>query len=112
MANDLTEEVTQRALRMNNLVVSGIPELSDDNVDQRKEHDEETFKEVLKTLGLQCNQISGVFHIGNAHQDRPRLLKVTICDARAKQEILRNSKKLYGSKSFKNVFINNDLTPL
>ena len=112
IAADLTEEVMQRTRRINNLIVSGIPEKSDGTVIERQEHDLEEFSKVIHELGLSCDGKPEVRRIGQVRQGKPRLLKVTNLDTRSKQGIMRNAKILRKSSSFNSIYINNDLTPV
>lgn len=112
IAADLTEELTQRSRRANNLIISGISELTTGSIMEREEHDEEKFLEVVQELGLDWDRKLDVVRIGKVRHGRPRLLKVTVPDGGAKQEILRNAKKLRKSNSFRNVYINHDQTPM
>ena len=87
MATDLMDEVTQRSRRMNSLIVSGIPELSNGSVAERKESDRRNFQQVIEAVGLTWNQKFGGLRIGKFRQDRPRMLKVSCPDLKMKYDI-------------------------
>ena len=109
---DITDEMEQRARRMQNLVISGIPELNDGSVEERRAHDESEVKKVLCELGMESISNCRASRIGKPRQDRSRLLKLTCPDAHTKQKILRNGKSLRTSILYKKVYVNEDQTPM
>jgi septal ring factor EnvC (AmiA/AmiB activator) len=112
LLDDVTNEMEQRAQRMQNLVISGISEKSSGSVQERVAHDEAEVKHVFNEMGLKKVNSYHVSRIGKPRQDRPRLLKVICPDVATKQTILRSGKSLRKSALYRNVFINEDRTPM
>lgn len=111
--SQVTEEVEQRSNRMQNLVISGVTELGSGTIDERKEHDLNELIKVLDEMEINYDKDDfRVSRIGKPFKDKPRLLKVVCPDSQMKQDILRKSKMLRTSSSFKGVYVNQDLTPI
>ena len=109
---NVTKEMEQRAQRMQNLIISGIPELNNGSIEDRRTYDEDEVSGVFQVLGMENPSSCRVSRIGKPRQDRPRLLKITCPDAHTKQAILRNGKVLRKSTLYKKVFVNEDQTPM
>lgn len=109
---DIFGEMESRMHRMNNVIISGIPEMSSGTVNDRIIHDVEAVDKVCQEVGVKNTRNFKVLRVGKPHPDKPRLLKVTCPDTVMKQQILRNSKALRTVKAYKNVFINEDQTPI
>ena len=110
--HEVTEEMEQRTQRLQNIVISGISELGNGSVDDRKHHDEKETELVLSELGISNLQHYHISRIGKPHQNRSRMIKVVCPDVQTKRTILRNGKRLRSSPHFKNVFVNEDRTPM
>lgn len=113
LAVEITEEMEQRSLRATNLIISGISELNSGSVDDRKEHDENEIKAVINEMEIQQSpNYFQITRIGRPRQDRPRLIKLVCPDIHTKRLILRNGKSLRSSTRFRNIFVNEDRTPM
>ena len=78
----------------------------------RERHDENEIRKVLQKTNVSYNSSFQLVRIGKPRPDKPRLLKVIFPDVSTKMTILRNKKALRSSNCNKNVFINDDQTPL
>ena len=110
--DNIISEIEDRQRRQLNLVISGLPEQRDGNSDERRAHDESEVKLVLNEMGIKNVKSYPVSRIGKTRSDRPRLLKVTCPDVTSKQLILRSGKVLRSSTLYRNVYVNEDRTPL
>lgn len=116
LVNDFSKvsmtEMENRMTRLNNIIVRGLPELSG-TVEERLSGDTTAVKEMLSALNFEAVDVRNVKRLGNpaASNTRPRLLCVTLPDINIKQQALRKS-KLLTQTSFKDVFIQGDLTPM
>lgn len=96
-------ELMRKAIETNT-VVSGIPE--NETVDD----DSGLVGEVLQTLDCPFSKISNFARVSKASGDRPRLLKITFCNAGLKVRAVKNAKLLRQNNCFDHVFVNPDLT--
>lgn len=99
-------EVSERMKRASNVIVRGVPESADTGADTAY------ISDVLKiiapgTAALSTNRIG---KLGNTNDTRPRMIKATLSDPATAKVILRNQKKLLGTK-FSNLKFANDRTP-
>ena len=103
------EEAEDRAKRRCNVVISGLPECSDDDAD---ESDLLKCNEVLRVICHDTGGIVSVHRIGRPREEKPRLLKVKCKDSDFRDLLLRRAKELKRHHEHKNIFINPDRTPL
>ena len=92
--SSVSDEVDMRCDRMQNLIVSGLSELGDGTVDERKDHDWRQFTEVLDEMEIDKYDRDDfeVFRIGKPISGKPRLLKVICPDTNTKRDILRKGR--------------------
>ena len=108
----MVEEVMKRVQRQNNLIISGIPEPSSGKVEERINHDQEVFAQILNEVGVEHHEHTfQMVRIGKPRSDHSRLLKIECQTMKMKNEISRKAKSLRKSKVFRNVYINDDRTP-
>ena len=113
LAEFILEEVRQREMRRDYIIISGVPEQQADSASNRKNADAAAIKEIADTL--ECSlSFSVAYRIGKSTAGRPRLLRVKCDDDVERGNILRNAKKLRdsGEPHLKSVFINPDRTLL
>ena len=105
--------------RKNNILVFNMtePETTDNawySNDVKKQDTDSFLTLASKSLGLDIgnpNKIKDVLRLGAKKEKTPRPLKVMFTDIDTKRQVLQNSKRLKGSKSYSNIYINPDLTP-
>ena len=107
---DCTEEVEARCLRLNNIILFGVPEKEDGSVEERKDWDALRVGDILEEINVVDLEISDHRRLGKKHNNRARPLKVCVRDLEKKKEILRKSKNLRASNSMRDVYIKQDLT--
>ena len=110
--SNLLEEIEKRNVRRCNLILSGVAEPTSGTVEERNKYDQNETMRIIHELGLPNVEIDNTLRIGQSHEDKPRLLKVTCKDVKQKIEVLRKGKELRNSSAYKHVFINPDLTPM
>lgn len=106
------QEMEAREQRRLSLVISGICERTDGNVDERNKSDRESVTTLLDAIGVINPSFHDVRRIGKVQYNRSRLIRITCSNTEEKNVILRNAKKLRSVTCFKKVFINSDLTPM
>ena len=90
--------------------VSGLPEPSSGSLQERKDDDKDTVRDIVTELGLSPMNISDTQRIGKIDSKKPRLLCVTCADKSSKFDLLRSAKELRNSEKYKHCFINPDMT--
>ena len=107
----MSEEMEERIHRMNNVIISGIPEI-DGSFIERKDHDFNKVLDVALHLNpsFKASCVKDVHRIGKIKPDQTRLLRMTLVDYNNKISLLRNAKKLRSITSFRNVYVNTDRT--
>ena len=112
LTNEVSDEMEQRASRLQNIVITGVPELNEGTVEERRAHDEKKLGEILNEAGISNSAHYRVSRVGKPRQDRSRLMKVFCPDVKTKRMVLRNGKNLRSSFKFKSVYVNEDRTPM
>jgi hypothetical protein len=103
------EERDDRRRREANLVIFNLPESTADSATTAQVEDEQEFREILQNvLDMSVPPVTKYRRIGKK-SDKTRPLCVTIPDRDARIEILRNTRKLQGSK-YDKIAINRDYT--
>ena len=102
-------EMESRLLRMNNVIIRGLPE-EDGTVEERADKDRETVQALFAELEVEQVTVTDVRRLGRPNKSKSRLLRASLPNPAKKQEILRKAKFLKNS-SFKNVYVQADLTP-
>lgn len=110
---DIFSEIEERERRKTNLVISGILEKEDGNVQERIRWDEENVCRVFEDLaGLDSGDFTKTYRLGKTDSRKPRLLKVVCRNYETKREILTKAKELRSKAGYEGVYVNPDQTPL
>lgn len=109
----ILEEVKQREIRKDYIIISGVSEQQGNTAEDRKAADVAVIKEIAKELKCELD-FSVAYRVGKQVAGRPRLLRVKCDDDEERATILRCAKNLRDTSvpHFKSVFINPDRTPL
>lgn len=108
----ILDEMEDRLRRKKNLIISGIPEQTEGSVEERMEADKTIVKDLLESLcGMSDDDISRSHRIGRQQPDKNRLIRVVLSNEDDKKNVLYNAKQLRSMPSYKNVYVNPDLTP-
>ena len=103
-------EIEMRLAKRNNLIISGVPELTQGSLEQRRVWDEQKVKAILLELDVQNPHMEKILRIGQNLQ-KERLICIKIQDFYLRQDILRKAKNLRNTTEFKHCYINPDRTP-
>ena len=96
--------------RKANLVIHNLPEQEGSTLTERSERDIALFTMMVKDVMKIRTSSSKSFRVGKKHDDRPRLLIVTLDNPACKQDILRNAPQLRNSAEYGNIYVTPDLT--
>jgi hypothetical protein len=114
--NSLTtfyEEMENRNLRKQNIIISGITEESNGSAKERMAADEMSVKTILENvIELEENSITRMHRIGRPAPGKSRLVCVTMNDETVKKKILSNAKQLRDKSKYRTIYINPDRTKL
>ena len=115
--NEVKEEVgnemKEREARSGNVVLYGIVEKEEEDVEKRKEAELGTVKEVARDIGVELKgEVKVKFRAGKREEtrERPRPLIVTIEDKESREKLLNEARKLARSEKWKTVYVSRDLT--
>lgn len=107
---EILREVENRYARKKFIIVTGLPECHTGTPVERKLQDKDTLMQLMTEIGVDVNEPQHIERIGRPNQEKPRLIRFKCRDTTERMTILRHSKNLRSSTSFRNVFINPDLT--
>jgi len=112
LADDILEEVRQREMRKDFIILSGVPERQDCSLEERKVADEESIRAIANELNCPLN-FTDTHRIGKQTSTRPRLLRFKCTDVDDRNHLLKYARRLRSSNEsfFTSVYINPDRTP-
>ena len=108
---DMMQEAEERYKRRKYLIVSGIPEASTGNIEERAQADVNCIKRMADHLQVQdFDEPTECSRIGKIDSAKPRLLRFKCQTMETKKEFLKKAKKLRSSNDYQHVYINADAT--
>ena len=112
MPDFISKELEERMKRSKNVVITGIYESEDGDINTRMAHDLTKVNKLLDHLDvdLKDSDVLKVLRVGRIKQNNNRMLKVAFANESIRNSVLRNAKKLSMSENFKRIFINPDRT--
>lgn len=105
----IIEEINERRRREQNVVISGIPEMDDKS---SKVIVSDIISKVAPTVNLDNAHLYRIGKFTNTPAARPRLVKVRFNKPEDARLLLKNARKIRMFNEFKDIYINNDRTPL
>ena len=110
---ELMLEMEQRIQRSGNIIIFGIPEQSHGTVEERRSLDAGAVDQLLSEIDEEVPKSRSlhIHRLGKPRDDRSRPLRVSGFTVGQKLQVVRSSRSLRNSDSYKNVFVNSDLTP-
>ncbi|KAG7160040.1 putative PHD-finger-containing protein 2 [Homarus americanus] len=107
---ELIEELNERKMRENNIVVYGAPESGSPTMSERIESDKSYALNLIKECGVGQEIIVKVIRLGKFIQGKARPMQVKLSTADIKANLFRNIRSLQGNMKFQDIRIANDLT--
>ena len=107
---DTCREIQERQRRSKYIVVTGIPEHTSGDVEERRANDTKAIARLAETLEIDKFTPGEVSRIGHINSSKPRLLRFKCQDLETRSLLLKKSRNLRNSSSFRNIYINPDLT--
>ena len=97
------QEIEDRQARLNNIIISNLPESQEASVEDKNQDDLNRIKSLISSTGVDNAEVSKVVRIGKVSR-KPRILKVTLITPMLAQDIVSKYRAKNG------VYINRDLT--
>lgn len=110
-ADELLKEMEERIHRRDNIIISGVPELSEGTAEERKRKDCEIVQDILNKIVDEVPISKAIYRLGRPRPDRARPIRVVGLDASDKANILRKSRSLKRDTNYGKIYVNPDLTP-
>ncbi|KAG7163512.1 putative PHD-finger-containing protein 1 [Homarus americanus] len=109
---ELIEELNERKMRENNIVVYGAPESGSPTMSERIESDKSYALNLIKECGITSGQeiIVKVIRLGKFIQGKARPMLIKLSTADIKANLFKNIRNLQGNMKFQDIRIANDLT--
>ena len=107
---DILQELEQRRSRECNVVISGLPEKLDGDVNERFCHDLQQFRKLSTAVGIDQLVVLETRRLGRSKGDGKRLLQVKLKSIHDRNIILKSSKALRSNPDYPSTYINRDLT--
>lgn len=107
---DMCYEAQLRHQKRKYLVISGLPEQSHGNLQQRREKDEQAIKDLADALDVEDFHPRDIMRIGRIDSSKPRLLRIKCQSVPERRMFLQRSKNLKSMSQFQNTYVNPDLT--
>lgn len=107
------EELEEIRKRQTSIIIHGLGESIEENVEQRRQVDETSIEDLLHAMNCDKVSVSAVIRLGKRPDEpeaHPRALKLVVASEEQKNKILRQAKNLRGKKIWEKVFIHQDLT--
>ncbi|CAF0714789.1 unnamed protein product [Brachionus calyciflorus] len=108
----ISKENKEKRRKENNIIISGLPEKNDGNVEEKKEYDNEKVNKILNILELDSeHEIKKYTRLKPSNPNKKSDMIVVELNSKKKvTTALKNSKELKNNEEFKNVYINRDLS--
>ncbi|XP_063427536.1 uncharacterized protein LOC134711038 [Mytilus trossulus] len=110
---NVLEEINERKSRENNLIIFGIPEIDEENKEERENTDKERLNELIKDCKIQLDKenLKTIKRLGKFNTEklnRPILVKLP--SAEPKITLFRNIHYIKTNPKYAKVGVSNDLT--
>lgn len=111
--NEEMEEIRQRRM---NVILHGLKESMDVDVDRRRQQDESELMNMLHGIDCDDVSVSATIRLGKRQTDpvkNPRAMKIVVASEEQRDKILRKAKNLRDKavQGWDRIFIHQDLTP-
>lgn len=106
----MQQEILERDKRRRNIMIFGVEESKEANVQKKIEHDMAVMQGIGQTLGIEECKVDKVVRVGKPN-DKPRPMKVILEERRQRDEFLRSAKNL-GNTKWRHCHVKPDLTPM
>lgn len=107
----VTREQKDIEKRENNLILFNVPESNKDNTEDVRKDDEEKVVSILSEIEANQNCFKKIYRMKKSTKSlKPAPIVLELHNSTEKNNILKCAKRLKSSESYKNVYINPDLT--
>ena len=116
---EATREMTQREIRRMNIVAFNVPEGNSEDIDNRRQHDREIFKQICDDLKIENIEVISVTRLQNKNtlpegEIHPKPLRIRVKTEEMRSDVIRKAKMLAKSESatHRRIYLKRDMTPL
>ena len=116
---EATREMTQREIRRVNIVAFNVPEGNSEYIDNRRQHDRESLKQICDDLRIDNIEVMSVTRQQNRDalpegEIHPKPLRIRLKTEEMRSDVMRKAKMLAKSESatHRRIYLKRDMTPL
>ena len=116
---EATREMTQRELRRVNIVAFNVPEGNSEDIENRRQHDRESFKQICDDLKIDNIEVISVTRLQSKNalpegEIHPKPLRIRLKTEEMRSDVIRKARMLAKSESatHRKIYLKRDMTPL
>ena len=116
---ETTREMTQREIRRVNIVAFNVPEGNSEDIDNRRQHDRESLKQICDDLRIDNIEVMSVTRLQNKNalpegEIHPKPLRIRLKTEEMRSDVIRKAKMLAKSESatHRRIYLKRDMTSL
>lgn len=91
---NIVAELNERQIRCKNILISGVPEPTTNNIKDRQEQDRKAVCNIIKSICPDSAEPMKLFRLGKYYTDKKRLIKVIFTSQEQALQILRQKENL------------------
>lgn len=104
------EELEERRRRESNVVIFGLPEMTQGTLEERQNEELRQVRELTGILDLTDVQIGRSFRLGRTNPDTKRPILIKLNSVEERNRFLKQASLLKNSPNFRSVYVHPDLT--
>ena len=116
---EAAREITQREIRRVNIVAFNVPEGNSEDIENRRQHDRESFKQICDDLRIDNIEVISVTRLQNRNtlpegEIHPKPLRIRLKTEDMRSDVIRKARMLAKSESatHRRIYLKRDMTPL
>ena len=116
---EATREMTQREIRRVNIVAFNVPEGNSEDIENRRQHDRESFKQICDDLKIDNIEVISVTRLQSKNalpegEIHPKPLRIRLKTEEMRSDVIRKARMLAKSESatHRKIYLKRDMTPL
>ena len=116
---EAAREMTQREIRRVNIVAFNVPEGNSEDIENRRQHDRESFKQICDDLKIDNIEVISVTRLQNKNalpegEIHPKPLRIRLKTEEMRSDVIRKARMLAKSESVthRKIYLKRDITPL
>ena len=106
---DLKEENDKKSRELN-IIIHGVQESDKKAIDDRKKHDQDFAAHLFQDLEVENVAYKALYRLGKIDPNRKRPLKLVMENAKAKDKVVNNLRKLKDNDKYSGISVTDDYT--